>query len=167
MISTYMRVFSLRPSKRFPWQCFRYQLAISILSIFIPIRLRRAVPPCSPFSISIRRASSRSPSRLIVSLYPVLVPLVSTLFFPSGLFPSPLPSCRPVAAIIAPPVVSWGGEWGVAIRCDTLRQPPSCWHLLCSIGVPKLAPSIVSSCGEGGGEGNHCPCHLRVCAVSV
>lgn len=167
-----MSIFRLPVSLPAPLNAFRGNVLDICLRFRIPpfstiVRPRRAVPPCSPLPVPPCLASSRSPSRLIVSLYPVLVPLVSTLFFPSGLFPSPLPSCRPVAAIIAPPVVSWGGEWGVAIRCDTLWQPPSCWHPLCSIGVPKLAPSIVSSCGEGGGEGNHCPCHLRVCAVSV
>lgn len=114
----------------------------------IHIRHHRAVPPCSPFPVPPRRASSRFSSRLIVPYYLVPVPLVSPFLSSSRLFPSFLPSCRPVATIIAPPVVSWGGEWGVAIRCDPLRQPPSCWHPLCSLGVPKLAPPFVSPCGE-------------------
>ena len=89
-------------AKRFPWQCFRYQLMISNSSVF---------HPCTP--------SPRRPALLTA-------PRSAPPIFSSHLFPSPFPSDRPVAAILAPFIVSWGGAWDEARCCDPLRQPSPC-----------------------------------------
>ena len=124
IIGTYAHIPSPRPAKRFPRQCFRYQLMISNSSVFHPCTpsLRRPAllpaphlaPPCLfPFLVSSG-----------VSSHPVPVPLVSLHISPFRLFPSSLPFRRPVAAIFAPSAVSWGGVWCGAIRRDPLHQLP-------------------------------------------
>ena len=108
----------------------------------IHIRHHRAAPPCSLFPGPLRHTSSRFSSRLIVSLYPVLVPLCSPLLSSSHLFPSTLPPHRPVVSILAPPVVSWGGEWDGAGRCDPLRPLSFAGIRSVSIGMlrsPRLS----------------------------
>lgn len=159
-------------AKRFPWQCFRYLLTFSNPSVFYYrppssprpalLTVSRPAQPCLfPFPVS---------SHLIAS-HLVLVPPFSPFLSPSNLFPPDLLSNYPVAAIIAPPVVSCGGACGGTSCCGSLRSAASSVALPVSVAFPrraKLAPSIVLSCGEGGGEeGEPCPCRLCVCAVSV
>ena len=163
-----MRMFSLpAPLNAFRGNVLDISHRFRIPPFSTLIRPRRAVSPCSPFPVPPCLASSRFPSRLIASSYPVSVPPCFPLLFPSYLFPSALPLNRSVAVIIAPPVVSWGGEWGVAIRCDPLRQPPPCWHPLCSLGVPSSPRTSCRRAGRQAGEEEPCPCRLRVCAISV
>lgn len=91
MISTHMCIFRLPASLLAPLNAFR----VNVLNI----SQRFQIPQ---FSIPIRTAVPLPVSRLIqLSQRPVPVPFYSPLLFPSA-----LPSDRPVAAIIAPPVVS-------------------------------------------------------------
>lgn len=170
MISTHMRIFRL-PALLNAFRgnvldiCSRFRFS----PFFDPIRFRCAVPLCSQLLATLRLASSRFPSRLISSRLvwrPAFVPPLSTLLSPLCLFPSALPSDRPVAAIIAPPA-RVARSRGLAERTIAIR----CVHSLAGIR------RILSACltrpvhrvaeRGAGGEGEPCPCRLRVCAVSV
>ena len=147
-----MHIFRLPASLLAPLNAFRVNV-LNISSCFrippfsIPVRPRCAVPPCSSLPISPCLDSSRSPSRFIPLVWrPALVPLVSTLFFPSGLFPSSLPFHRPVS-ILAPPAVSWGGAWDGAGRCDPLSPLSLAGIRSVSIGMPS---SPRTSCRRAG-----------------
>ena len=152
-----MHIFRLPASRLAHLNAFRVNvLNISprfrIPPFSIHIRHHRVAPPCSLFPGPLRRASSRFSSRLIVSLYPVLVPLCSPLLSSSHLFPSTLPpSHRPVASILVPLIVSCDRGAG---RSRSSRSAVPATILSISVAFPlrtKLALYIVSPCGEGSG----------------
>ena len=132
------------------------------------IRPRRTVPTPAP----------RSPSRLALPCLALPLP-VSRLALSSRIISSrparlPVPSLPVFLAVLSlrsryhRPVcrVVWQGVG----RSGSSRSDASAVALPVSVAFPrraKLAPSIVSSCGEGSGKEQPCPCRLRVCAISV
>ena len=107
-----MRIFRLSASLLSCLNAFRGNVLDISLRFRIPpfstiVRPRRAVPPCSPLPTQLHLASFRFPSRLASRLIPF------------RLFPSSLPSNRPVA-FLDPSIVSCGVADGGAGRRDPL-----------------------------------------------
>lgn len=92
----------------------RFLLSSAIAAPSRLLTVPHLAPPCLfPFLVS-----SGVPSHLVP------VQLVSSLLSPFRLFSSSLPFRRPVAAILAPPVVSWGWVRGGAGRSDPYQLRP-------------------------------------------
>ena len=103
----------------------------------------------------------------VVSSHPVPVQPFSPLLSSSRLFPSPLPSDRPVATILAPPAVSWGVARDEAGRCDPLCLLLSCRYPSRFLCVPSSPSTSCRRAGREAGDGALPMPSARLCGFRV